>query len=127
MFVQCMYIIPGIPISLFTLPCYLVASSCIRPLATAVAAPLHPALSLASRLMLLMVAPLEYPFKFTYLKAKKIFFRNNVRQVHPNSKSAVALYLCPYSSVDVEVGLLSLCVFSLSLLILYVASRSCQS
>ena len=36
-------------------------SSRIRPLATAVAAPLHPALSLASRLMLLMVTPLEYP------------------------------------------------------------------
>ena len=43
------------------LPCYLVPSSRIRPLATAVAAPLHPALSLAYRLMVLMVAPLENP------------------------------------------------------------------
>ena len=41
--------------------CYLVPSSRIRLLATSVAAPLHPALSLAYRLMLLMVAPLEYP------------------------------------------------------------------
>ena len=40
---------------------HLVPSSRIRPLATAVEAPLHPALSLASRLMLLVVAPLEYP------------------------------------------------------------------
>ena len=40
---------------------YLVPSSRIRPLVRAVAAPLHPFLSLASRLMLLMVAPLEYP------------------------------------------------------------------
>ena len=40
---------------------YLVPSSRIRLLATSVAAPLHPALSLAYRLMLLMVAPLEYP------------------------------------------------------------------
>ena len=36
-------------------------SSRIRPLATAVVAPLHPALYLASRLMLLVVAPLAYP------------------------------------------------------------------
>ena len=43
-----------------TLP-YIVPSSRIRPLATAVAAPLHPALSLESSLMLLMVGPLEYP------------------------------------------------------------------
>ena len=43
------------------LPCYLVPSSRIRLLATSVAAPLHPALSLAYRLMLLMVAPLGYP------------------------------------------------------------------
>ena len=43
-----------------TLPCP-VPSSRIRPLSTAVAAPLHPALSLAYRLMLLMVTPLEYP------------------------------------------------------------------
>ena len=43
------------------LPCYLVPSSRIRLLETSVAAPLHPALSLAYRLMLLMVAPLEYP------------------------------------------------------------------
>ena len=42
-------------------PCHIVPSSRIRPLATAVVAPLHPALSLASRLMLLMVAPLAYP------------------------------------------------------------------
>ena len=42
-------------------PCHLVPSSRIRPLATAVVAPLHPALSLASRLILLMVALLEYP------------------------------------------------------------------
>ena len=41
--------------------CYFVPSSCIRLLATSVADPLHPALSLAYRLMLLMVAPLEYP------------------------------------------------------------------
>ena len=39
---------------------YLVPSSRIRPMATAVAAPLHPALSLASHLMLLMVATFEY-------------------------------------------------------------------
>ena len=44
-----------------SLPCYLVPSSRIRLLATSVAAPLHPALSLAYRLMLLMVASLEYP------------------------------------------------------------------
>ena len=44
----------------FKLLCYLVPSSRIRPLATVVAAPLHPALSLASLLMLLMVASLEY-------------------------------------------------------------------
>ena len=42
-------------------PCYPVPSSRILPLATAVVAPLHPALSLASRRMLLMVAPFEYP------------------------------------------------------------------
>ena len=42
-------------------PCHLVPSSRIRLLATAVAAPLHPALSLAYRLMVLIVAPLEYP------------------------------------------------------------------
>ena len=41
------------------LPC-LVPSSPIRPLATVARAPVHPALSLASRIMLLMVAPLEY-------------------------------------------------------------------
>ena len=40
---------------------HLVPSSRIRPLAIAVAAPLHPALSLAYRLMLQMVAPLAYP------------------------------------------------------------------
>ena len=40
---------------------YSVRSSRIRLLATAVADLLHPALSLAYRLMLLMVAPLEYP------------------------------------------------------------------
>ena len=40
---------------------HLVPSSRIRPLATAVAAPLHPSLSLASLLVLLMVAPLAYP------------------------------------------------------------------
>ena len=51
----------NIPSSITLLPCYLVPSSRIRPLATAVAAPLHPALSLASRFMVLMVAPLEYP------------------------------------------------------------------
>ena len=44
-----------------TSPCHLVPSSRIRLLATAVAAPLHPALSLAYRLMVLMVPPLEYP------------------------------------------------------------------
>ena len=42
-------------------PCHL-ESSRIRPLATAVAAPLHPSLSLPTHLMLLMVAPLKYPF-----------------------------------------------------------------
>ena len=40
---------------------YIVPPSRIRPPATVVAAPLHPALYLAYRLMLLMVAPLEYP------------------------------------------------------------------
>ena len=50
-----------VDLTLDRLPCYLVPSSRIRPLATAVAAPPHPALPLASRLMLLMVAPLEYP------------------------------------------------------------------
>ena len=44
-------------------PCHLVPSSRIRPLATAVVAPLHPALSLAYRLMSLMVAPLAYPLR----------------------------------------------------------------
>ena len=44
-------------------PCHLVPSRRIRPLATAVVAPLHPALSLASRLMLLIVAPLAYPLR----------------------------------------------------------------
>ena len=46
-------------------PCfnpYLVPSSRIRRLATSVAVPFHPTISLASLLMLLMVAPLEYPF-----------------------------------------------------------------
>ena len=42
-------------------PCHLVQSSRIRLMMTAVAALLHPALSLAHRLMTLMVAPLEYP------------------------------------------------------------------
>ena len=41
-------------------PCHLVLSSRIRLLATTVTAPLHPALSLASLLMLLTMAPLEY-------------------------------------------------------------------
>ena len=45
----------------YTLPCYFVPSSRIRLLATALTAPLHPALLLATRLMLLMVAPLECP------------------------------------------------------------------
>ena len=49
------------PILFLLSPCHLVPSSRIRLLATAVAAPLHPALSLAYRLMVLMVAPLEYP------------------------------------------------------------------
>ena len=44
-------------------PCHLVPSSRIRPLATTVVAPLHPALSLASRLMLLTVAPIAYPLR----------------------------------------------------------------
>ena len=47
--------------SVTTPPCHLVPSSRIRLLATAVAAPLHPAQSLAYHLMVLMVAPLEYP------------------------------------------------------------------
>ena len=41
--------------SILASACYLVPSSRIRLLATSVAAPLHPALSLAYRLMLLMV------------------------------------------------------------------------
>ena len=55
------YIYIYIYIHIYISPCHLVPSSRIRLLATAVAAPLHPALSLAYRLMVLMVAPLEYP------------------------------------------------------------------
>ena len=53
-------------------------SSRIGPLATAVAAPLHPALSLASRLMLLMMVPLEYTLSADVFQ----------RGMNPNSKSA---------------------------------------
>ena len=42
----------------YTVPSWRYWLTPIRPLATAMVAPLHPALSLASRLMLLMVAPL---------------------------------------------------------------------
>ena len=59
--VQCNIIAQFITLQRKISPYHLVPSSRIRPLATAVAAPLHPALSLASRLMLLVVAPLAYP------------------------------------------------------------------
>ncbi len=54
-------------------PCHLVPSSRIRLLATAVAAPLHPALSLACRLMVLMVAPLEYPMRYRQTVKAKLY------------------------------------------------------
>ena len=66
-------------------PCHIVPSSRIRPLATAVAAPLHPALSLASRLMLLMVAPLEYPLSLSYTH----HVRTHIQTKHEQIRSTI--------------------------------------
>ena len=79
-----------------SLPCYLVPSSHIRPLATAVAAPLHPALSLASRLMLLMIAPLEYPLSVSsHLCLVLVFLVFSLHSFSRASRHLPSLLLSP--------------------------------
>ena len=78
-------------------PCHLVRSSRIRPLATAVAAPLHPALSLAFRLMLLMVAPLAYPLSVSshFCLGLPLFLAPFILPSITSSSIPPALTTCP--------------------------------
>ena len=76
-------------------------SSRIRPLATAVAAPLHPALSLASCLVLLMVAPLAYPLSVSSHLCQFLVRKSEAYDANPFKDKDSLLPRSEYMHVDV--------------------------
>ena len=95
-------------------PCHLAPSSHIRPLATAAAASLHQALSLASRLMLLVLAPFAYPLSVSSHLCRGLplflapFFlpsitSSSILLLSPRVQSSVMQPLSPLTPVSIPV------------------------